>query len=266
MTNARVAALYRYPIKGLTPESRQSLLLANGRVAGDRVFGFRFADTPEADDAWSRKTGMLVLMNTPGLARLRVTYDDAAGRIAVRDGNSLLAEEPLAPAGRVRLCRAIAEYALALDENPLAGHPERLPLRLVGDGKTPRFQDSPDGHVTLHGRGSLESLRKAIDDPSLSELRFRSNIVVDGIEPWAEQAWMGLELRIGSTRFRVDRPKVRCLATHANPQTGERDQPVLTTLTSAFRQERPTFAISMVPLAGGEVHLGDEVDVIAPTA
>ena len=47
-----VAALYRYPVKGFTPEMPASLTITDGgRVAGDRVLGFRFADTPEADDA-----------------------------------------------------------------------------------------------------------------------------------------------------------------------------------------------------------------------
>jgi uncharacterized protein YcbX len=263
MTSARVVALYRYPIKGLTPEYCESLsVLASGRIAGDRVLGFRFADTPEADDAWSSKHGMLVLMNTPGLACLRVTYDEAAERVSIRDEAGALADERLDPQGRTKLCEAMAEFALRLDENPLAGYSERLPLRLVGDGKTPRLHDSPDGHVTLHGRGSLESLRKAIGDPNLSELRFRSNIVVDGIEPWAEQEWEGV-IKIGEAQFEVKRPKVRCLATHANPETGERDRAVLTTLTSAFSQEQPTFAISIVPRRASVVRLGDEVQAVS---
>ena len=71
---ALVVALYRYPVKGLTPESQQVLTIgADGRVAGDRVLGVRLADNPAQDDEWSPKAGMLVLMNTPGLARLQVS-------------------------------------------------------------------------------------------------------------------------------------------------------------------------------------------------
>jgi uncharacterized protein YcbX len=66
-----LAALYRYPIKGLTPEVCEPLtVLDEGRIAGDRVLGVRFADTEAADDAWSRKTGMVALVNAPGLALL----------------------------------------------------------------------------------------------------------------------------------------------------------------------------------------------------
>ena len=42
----RVAALYRYPVKGFTPEECATLtVLDEGRIAGDRVLGLRFADT-----------------------------------------------------------------------------------------------------------------------------------------------------------------------------------------------------------------------------
>ena len=48
----QVAALYRYPLKGFTPEACETLsILPSGRVSGDRVLGVRFADTPASDDA-----------------------------------------------------------------------------------------------------------------------------------------------------------------------------------------------------------------------
>src|SRR5919198_5458369 len=77
----RVAALYRYPVKGFTPEECETLtVLDDGRIAGDRVLGIRFADTAAADDAWSRKTEMVALMNTPGLARLHLRFEQEARR------------------------------------------------------------------------------------------------------------------------------------------------------------------------------------------
>ena len=48
-----------------------------------------------------------------------------------------------------------------------------------------------------------------------------------------------------------DRDLVRCLATHANPSTGERDRDVMNTLVRAFGQEQPTFAVSLRALAPG---------------
>ncbi len=56
---------------------------------------------------------------------------------------------------------------------------------------------------------------------------------------------------------------MRCLATHANPATGERDLPLMTTLTATFAQERPTFGVALVPTgAGGDIRLGDAVQLV----
>ena len=257
---ARVVALYRYPVKGFTPEACDHLtVLDDGRIAGDRVLGIRFADTEAPDAAWSRKHGMLALINTPGLARLRVTFDAETSRLRIALGESLLIEEELSPEGRRRIAATLADYALKLDENPLKGHPQRLPLRVVGDGRTPRYHDDEAGRVTLHARESLRSLEKALGH-DVSELRFRSNIAVEGLSAWEEQSWVGRSVHIGSVNFDITKPKTRCLATHANPTTGQRDLPILTTLTRQFGQEYPTFAVAMVPSPrGGEIRVGDDV-------
>jgi uncharacterized protein len=98
----------------------------------------------------------------------------------------------------------------------------------------------------------------------VSELRFRSNIAVDGLTAWEEQSWVGRKIRVGGLEFGVVKPKTRCLATHANPITGERDLPILTTLTQKMDQEKPTFAVAMLPTgAGGQIRVGDQVSLIS---
>jgi uncharacterized protein YcbX len=260
----RVAALYRYPVKGFTPEPSETLtILDSGRVAGDRVLAFRFADSTLPESAWSRKYGFAVLVNTPGLARLDVNFDHRAQRLSIRLDGRLLAEDALDPPGRKRISEAIESFVLALPENPLAAHPERRPLRLIGDGVTPRYQDSEQGQITLHGRESIGSVAQALRQQGLDEARFRSNIAVEGIAPWEEQDWIGRTIRIGAVHFEVLRPKVRCLATHADPATGERDLPVMQTLVRAFQQQEPTFAVALTTAGGGgDIHVGDSVTVI----
>ena len=258
-----VVALYRYPVKGFTPEECDTLtVLAEGRIAGDRVLGVRFADTDAADDAWSRKRSMVALMNTPGLARLNVRFDETTFRLHISLGTSVLADELLNPEGRKRIGSVLADYALKLDENPLTGHPERLPLRVIGDGHSPRYHDEPAGRVTLHSRGSLQALQFAIGN-EVNELRFRSNIAVDGLTAWEEQSWVGRKIHIGAVKFDVVKSKTRCLATHANPVTGERDLAILTTLTQKMGQKNPTFAVAMLPSGdGGKIRIGDQVTLL----
>lgn len=68
---ARVVSLFRHPIKGFTPESVDSLTVqADGRIAGDRVLAFRFAEAtaPEHHDGldhWPKAKG-LSLQDFPG--------------------------------------------------------------------------------------------------------------------------------------------------------------------------------------------------------
>jgi uncharacterized protein YcbX len=98
---------------------------------------------------------------------------------------------------------------------------------------------------------------------TVSERRFRSKIALEGLGAWEEFRWVGRKVRIGTVEFDVIQSKVRCLATHANPTTGARDVPILTTLTQVFGQEKPTFGVAMVPSqAGGHIHVGDLVTLV----
>jgi len=260
----RVVALYRYPVKSFTPEACEALtVLDEGRIAGDRVLGIRFANSGVLDDAWSKKHEFVALVNTPGLTRLKLQFDHKALRLHISLEDRVLVDEALDNIGRKQIASAIENYVLQLDENPLSSHPERLPLQLVGDGIRSRYQDNEAGHITLHSRESLAAVGVAVGHADLSELRFRSNIAIEGLEAWEEQSWVGRKIRIGRVIFDAVIPKGRCLATHANPHSGERDLPILKTLISAFHQEKPTFAIGMVTSGGGgEIRIGDTVSLV----
>lgn len=265
-----VVALYRYPVKGFTPEPRDSLTVQrDGRVAGDRVLAFRFADAalPEQRhglDYWPKSRG-LALQDFPSLAALRLSYDEEGRRVRIDDGDGLLVEAGLDEEGRGRIVEAITGFVLATPEGSRLRRPGRLPLALVGDGSNSRFQDRPRGFVSLHGRASVDALAAQFESgatgtaPTIDDRRFRSNIVVDGIEAWDELGWSD-EVRIGGVSFTPEGPIVRCLATHANPDTGVRDAKVLTTLTGRIGQREPTLGRLLLPAGGGgTIRVGDEV-------
>ena len=260
----RVVALYRYPVKSFTPEACDVLtVLDEGRIVGDRVLGFRFANSNVMNDAWSKKHEFVALVNTPGIARLHLRFDHKTLWLCISVEGTVLVNAALDEIGRKKIAAAIENYVLKLDDNPLSSHPERLPLRLVGNGITPRYQDNEAGQITLHSRASLAAVGSAVGDNDLSELRFRSNIAIDGLDAWEEQSWVGRKIKIGQINFDVVMPKSRCLATQANPNSGKRDLPILKTLTHAFSQEKPTFAIAMLTHgAGGEIHIGDKVSFL----
>lgn len=268
---AHVVALYRHPVKGFTPEQVESLTVQpDGRVAGDRVLAFRFADAAAPEDRdgldyWPKAKG-LALQDFPALAALRLIYDDDAQRVRIEHDDAVLVDAALDDDGRGELAEAVTAYVLGSAEGRRLSRPGRLPLVLVGDGETSQFQDRPRGYVSVHSRGSVDALGSVLDAP-IDDRRFRSNVVVDGVGPWTELAWTG-EVRIGDLVFQTAGPIVRCLATHANPDTGVRDAKVLTTLTGSFDQDEPTLGRLLLPgpasaghgtWSGGVVRVGDEV-------
>ncbi len=114
----RVVALYRYPVKGFTPEACKVLdVLAQGRIAGDRVLGIRFANSGVIDDAWSTKHEFIALVNTPGIARLHLRFNHQTLRLGISFEDTVLVDEPLDDNGRKRIAAAIENYVLQLDEN-----------------------------------------------------------------------------------------------------------------------------------------------------
>ena len=269
---ARVVALYRHPIKGLTPERRDSLTVQpDGRIAGDRVLAFRFADAVEPEDRdgfeyWPKAKG-LALQDFPALAALRTNYDDETRRVRIEHSGAVLVEAGLDVGGRVELADALAEFVLTTAEGRRLRRPGRLPLVLVGDGVMSRFQDRPRGYVSVHGRGSVRALGDALG-MSIDDRRFRSNVVIDDAAPGDELEWVG-DVRIGDLAFHAAGPIVRCLATHANPDTGVRDAKVLTALTGALSQQEPVLGRLLLPgwsapdgapEGGGVIRVGDEVD------
>lgn len=261
-----VAALYRYPVKGFTPEPREQLLVqADGRIAGDRVLAFRFATDVhprERDglDYWPKNRG-LALMDFPSLARLRLRFDEDTLRVTVHDGGRLIADAVLDEKGRDDLAQALAAFVLASPEARRLQAEGVLPLHLVGDGRTSRFQDRPRGYVSLHGSASVREVDAAVP-ASVDDRRFRSNIVVNGTAAWEELSWTG-RVRIGATVFEVQRPIGRCAAIMANPDTGERDARLLRLLTTEFDQTEPTMGVLLLPSEGaGIVRVGDEVSVV----
>ena len=263
----RVVALYRHPIKSFPAEHCDTLEIdTDGRVLGDRVLGFRFDDAgPPNDVAWRRKTWFASLQHTPALALLRCGYDPATRRVWIKIPN---VDEPVEgsidePGDRLRFEHHLNRWYAELDGTPSAMGRRKLPLRLVGNGTDGRFHDTSAGLTTLHSRESLADLAKAAGLSNISELRFRSNIAIEGGSPWQEFDWIGRNIRIGNVDFKVRKTVVRCLATHVEPASGDRDIDIMGTLTRIIGQDEPQFAVSLNARNHGTINVGDAVAVSA---
>lgn len=257
----RVEALYRYPVKGFTPERRPELVVqADGRVRGDRSLAFAFADVESPDDTvWPKSRG-LALMGVPSLARVDLAYDDDTRRVRLRVDDIEVDADIDDPAGRAALSEAVTDFLRTTPDARLLDEDGVLPFAFVGDGRTSRFQDRPQGYVSLHGSASVHDVDATVAAP-VDDRRFRSNVVLSGTAPWEELAWTGT-VRLGDVTFAVQKPIERCAAITANPDTGERDARLLRVLTTEFAQEQPTLGILLLPTdGGGTIRVGDEVTV-----
>ena len=116
--------------------------------------------------------------------------------------------------------------------------------------------DHPKGHVSIINLNSLRDLETRIGKP-LDPLRFRANLYVEGWPAWAENDWVDRELMVGFARARVFKPIVRCVATHVDPQTGERDIDVVKALFDNYGHMNCGIYVHVTD--GGRVTVGDAV-------
>jgi uncharacterized protein YcbX len=221
----RIASLYRYPVKGLSPERLQTALLSAGAyVPGDRMFAIE--NGPSGFDPGrpehQPKIKFLMLMRNECLARLETRYEDGTGTLTIMEGGREAARGDLGtPAGRLSIEAFFRRFMPA----ELQGAPKVL---AAPDGF--RFTDSSRGFVSLINLASVEALETLIAAP-VDPLRFRANIYFEGLAPWAELDLVGRTLAAeNGTRLKITKRIVRCAATDVDPSTGERDLQIPKTL------------------------------------
>jgi uncharacterized protein len=103
--------------------------------------------------------------------------------------------------------------------------------------------------TTLVSDGSLAALG------GLDGRRFRMLLELEGCEPFEEDGWDGLLVRVGSALLRLAGPVPRCAVTTQDPQTGVRDHDTLRVIRSVRGRS-----------ADGRLYLGMYAEVAVPGA
>lgn len=247
-----VTHIFRYPVKGMSPEPIDSVTLATGRgLPLDRAFALARAEgsVDPVNPRWARKMNFLCLMLDEQLAEVRTEFDDATRRLTVwRDGVPALVAAVDQEEGR----SALEAFFHALVGDGAPGRPRWV---AADDGE---FMDSKDRTVSLINLATLRALEAKWDQP-LDLRRFRGNFYIDGAEPWAEHQWIGATLTIGAARCFVDRRNGRCAATNVDPATGTRDRNIPRALLEAFGHT--DLGVNLHVHDGGRVAVGDPVAV-----
>lgn len=211
-------SLYRYPVKGLSPERLDAVELTPGTYfPGDRLFAVENGPSgfDPAAPVHQPKIKFLMLMRHEALAQLDTRYDPATGVLTIRQGGTVATEGDLAtPEGRAVIERFLERFL-----------PEAMrgPARVLTAPDGYRFTDSPRGFVSLLNLASVaavETMTGAAVDP----LRFRANLHLSGLEPWAELDLVDRVITTsGGLALRVLKRTQRCAATNVDPATGQRD-------------------------------------------
>ena len=112
----------------------------------------------------------------------------------------------------------------------------------------------------LVSAGSLEDLNRRLAEP-LPMNRFRPNLVVDGVAPYAEDGWRSV--RVGGVRVVSRKPCYRCAITTTDQETGERGVEPLRTLAGYRRAPdgEVAFGVNVGFEAPAVLRVGDRVEV-----
>lgn len=128
-----------------------------------------------------------------------------------------------------------------------------------------------DGYqILVTTTGSLADLNETLREKGQEPVgmdRFRTNILIDHDEPWAEDLWESIE--IGGIVFDLVKPCSRCIMTTQDQMTGERTggNPIQALAVKRMSADRrvigPLFGWNAVPRGEGRLTLGDTVSVMS---
>lgn len=254
-----VAAIYRYPVKGLSPEKLERVRLSPGDcLPHDRRFAIALPATcfdPERPE-WLSKTHFVMLMRDEALAQLHTNFDPASGALTIEDDSGLALRACIAePEGRRQVSEFLADFLGDAVEHPLriveaAGH-------AFADARR-KPNATTNKYVSLINLASIAALEDLVEVP-VDPLRFRANVYFEGAPAWREHDWPGREIALGGARLRVIAPITRCAATQVNPATAERDLDVVAALQRGFGHN--LMGIYAEVVEGSEIATGDRLEV-----
>ena len=221
-----IAAIYRYPIKGLSPELLMHAALTPGEtIPGDRLYAIENGPSGfnPAAPAYLSKTHFLMLMKNERLASLRTSFDQSTHTLTIE---TVAKEQKIS--GDLRTadgCAVIERFFADYCAGELRGTPRVL------HANNHSFSDLARKVVSIINRASVAAVEEMVGAP-VNPLRFRGNLYVSDWPAWCELDLVGKELGIGrQARLKVVKRIERCAATNVDPDTGLRDLEVPQALT-----------------------------------
>jgi MOSC domain-containing protein len=246
----RVSHLWRHPIKGHGVEPVSAVeLVAGGTVPWDRVWAIAHeaARVPRGDTGWVPCANFSRGAKSPELMAIRSRVDEAAGTVTLTHPR----RDPITvnPDHGGDAARLVAWVT------PLADPGRARPAFVARASRGMTDSDWPS--VSLLSRASLAALGERLGKPLAME-RFRGNIWLEGLAPFAEFDLVGREIRVGDAVLAVRERITRCKATTVDPDTGISDADTLGGLQSGWGHQ--DFGVYAEVVSGGRVAVGDRAE------
>lgn len=258
--SGRLTRIHRFPVKGLSPQPLEAAELQPGRpIPGDRRFALAHGGSAfdPANPGWQKKAHFLNWARSPQVAALHCAFDASGTRITVAD---LDPETSLGQIDDADLTSA--EGRAALEALVLERMEERDTRGKVSVVEAPNawFTDVPDPFISIQNTASLRDLGQHTGGDMFDWRRLRANLLVEGFAPWAERDWIGKRLRIGNAVLQVEEMIGRCVATHLDPDTAEKNLPVLDILQNSYGNTNCGIYVRVVE--AGRIALSDQVEIL----
>ena len=247
---AKIARIYRYPVKGLTPEALPRVALDVGQtLPADRRYAIENGPSgfDPANPQWKSKGYFLMLVRDEWLAALDTRFDDASHVLTIRRGGAIAAEGDLETTeGRA----AIERFFATGFANQIKGPPKVL----ASHGHS--FSDVARKVVSIINLRSVAAIETMVERP-VHPLRFRANLYVSGWPAWHEFDLLDQIITIGETRLKVVKRIVRCAAVNVDPESAARDLTIPHTLMR--RLGHADCGIYAEVMTGGSIAVGDTI-------
>ena len=241
----RLAHIVRHPIKSHGREELASVTLTPGAcLPFDRHWAVAH-DAAKLTGGWVPCVNFARGAKVPGLMAITAVLDEDKREVTLSHPDAgQITFRPNDPADLPRFLAWVTPL------NP----PDRAqPIQITS---LPRaFTDSDFPSVSILSIASLRALSTRMGQ-DLSIHRWRGNLWLDGAEAWAEEAWVGKQLRIGHAVLDVRERITRCKATTADPDTGRVTADTLGALQSNFGHT--DFGVYAVVVEGGTIAVGND--------
>ncbi|WP_417483451.1 MOSC domain-containing protein [Maricaulis sp.] len=251
----KLTAITRFPVKGFGPDRLEQVELTAGQALPlDRAWAIENGPGPfdPARPAHVKKKHFLMLAGQTALAQLQTRCDTA--------GQGFTTHWPDGETITITLGDAASHGPLFARLEALLGEQVRGALRFAhipGQALT----DIPLPHISLINAASVRDLERRTGH-AIDPVRFRGNLLIDGLEPWAEFDWLGQDILIGDVRLRGQSLIRRCVATSINPVTAKCDLDLPAALMTHFGHA--DCGIYMSVETSGAVTIGDGVELPGP--